>query len=72
MKSLTEAEIMAVSGGRRNNVELCIGATTLIFAGAGTVVGSTAGLGFGGALGFTGGGLGQAVGQMFCSSYFSN
>lgn len=72
MHGLTMEEVDHVSGGRMNRVEFCVGATSLLFGGAGAVIGGAAGLGFGAGIGFGAGlGVGSAVGQMACSSFFS-
>lgn len=72
MRELTLTETNEVNGGLKK-VDFCVGATSLIFAGAGAVVGGAAGFGIGAGAGFSiGGVVGNSVGQMFCSSYFSD
>lgn len=72
MRDLTNEELACVSGGRMNRVEFCIGATSLLFGGAGAVIGGSGTFGFGAGIGFSAGfGVGSAVGQMACSSFFA-
>ncbi|SFW36715.1 hypothetical protein [Luteibacter sp. UNCMF366Tsu5.1] len=72
MRDLTHEELACVNGGLLNRVEFCVGATSLIFGGAGAVIGGSGTFGFGAGIGFGAGAtLGNAVGQMACSSFFS-
>ena len=72
VRDLNHEEIDYVSGGRMNRVDFCIGATSLLFGGAGAAIGGSGTFGFGAGIGFGAGAtLGNAIGQMACSSFFS-
>jgi len=69
MQVMTMDEVQMVSGAMSENQ--CIGGSTLIGAGIGTVIGAYAGLGFGAGFGFGAGAtIGGSTGMLFCR-YFS-
>lgn len=73
MQEISKNDCASVCGGLRPRIEYCQGATTLLFAGAGAVIGGGAGFGFGTGAGFSvGGTIGGAVGTIFCPRFFSN